>query len=113
MYALGERFDMTFTDRYTPFSPEQQLDAHMVIKNIPAGEYTVTETLLNRHSGSAFDMWVSMGATDDLSTSELCTLAARSTPAVNKYKVSSKGHTIELDALLDMLEVRLLAIKPV
>ncbi len=113
LYALGERFDMTFTDRYTPFSPEQQLDAHMAIKNIPSGEYTVTETLLNRHSGSSFDMWVSMGATEDLSTSELCTLAARSTPAINKYKVSTKGHTIELDALLDMLEVRLLAIKPV
>ena len=104
---------MTFTDRYTPFSPEQQLDAHMLIRNVRPGDYMVTETLLNRHSGSSFDMWVSMGATEDLSASELRTLAARSTPAINKYKVSTKGRTIELDALLDMLEVRLISIKPV
>ena len=104
---------MTFTDRYTPFSPEQQLDAHLLIRNLPAGDYMVTETLLNRHSGSSFDTWVSMGATEDLSGSELLTLAARSTPAINKYKASTKGHTIELDALLDMLEVRLISIKPV
>ena len=112
LYALGERFDMTFTDRYTPFSPEQQLDAHLLIRNLPSGDYMVTETLLNRHSGSSFDTWVSMGATEDLSGSELLTLAARSTPAINKYKASTKGHTIELDALLDMLEVRLISIKP-
>lgn len=37
----------------------------------------------------------------------------RPTPAINKYKASTKGHTIELDALLDMLEVRLISIKPV
>ena len=112
LYALGERFDMTFTDRYTPFSPEQQLDAHMLIRNMPAGDYTVTETLINRHSGSSFDMWVSMGAVEDLSAAELNTLAARSTPAINKYSVSAKGNTIELDALLDMLEVRLISIRP-
>ena len=103
---------MTFTDRYTPFSPEQQLDAHLLIRNLPAGDYMVTDALLNRRSGSSFDTRVSMGATEELSESELLTLAARSTPAINKYKASTKGRTIELDALPDIPEVRLISIKP-
>jgi hypothetical protein len=47
-----------------------------------------------------------------LSAAELGTLAARPTPAINKYRVSAKGNAIELDAILDMLEVRLIQIKP-
>lgn len=112
LYALGERFDMTFTDRYTPFMPEQQLDVHLSIKDVSPGIYTVTETVLNRHSGSAFDTWVSMGATDRLNDAELNTLAARSTPAINKYEITAGRKAIELDALLDMLEVRLIRIEP-
>ncbi len=113
LYALGERFDMTFTDRYTPFMPEQQLDVHLSIKGVPGKAYTVTETVLNRHSGSSFDLWVSMGAMDVLTDCELRTLAARSMPAINKYEISTADHTIALDALLDMLEVRLITIKPI
>ena len=29
LYAKGERFDMIFTDRYTPFSPDKYLDVHI------------------------------------------------------------------------------------
>ena len=112
LYALGERFDMTFTDRYTPFTPEQQLDVHLTIREVPYATYTVTETILNRHSGSSFDTWLSMGATDGLTEEELSTLAARSTPAISKYTASAKGRALELDALLDMLEVRLIRLEP-
>lgn len=111
LYARGERFDMTFTDRYTPFSPENQLDAHISIRDIPNGEYTVTETIVSRHSGSSFDTWLSMGAPDRLTANEQKTLAARSVPAISKYRSSIQNGVLELDALLDMLEIRLLRIE--
>ena len=37
LYALGERFDMTFTDRYTPFDPVQSLDAHITLSDVKNG----------------------------------------------------------------------------
>ena len=111
LYAMGERFDMTFTDRYTPFSPEQMLDVHFVLKDCEDGEYMVTETIVNRNSGSSFDQWVAMGAEELYDPSELAALSARSTPAINKYRVSSENGTLRLDAMLDVLEVRLIEIK--
>ncbi len=55
---------MTFTERYTSFSPEQLLDVHLSIRDVEAGQYMVTETVINRASGSAFDQWVAMGAVE-------------------------------------------------
>jgi len=112
LYALGERFDMTFTERYTPFSPEQMLDAHLTLRDIGNGEYMVTETILNRSSGSAFDSWVSMGAVELTQKAELENLASRSMPAINKYTASAEDGTLRLDAMLDMLEVRLIVVEP-
>ncbi len=110
LYAQGERFDMTFTERYTPFSPEQMLDVHLNIHDVEAGRYMVTETLINRSSGSAFDQWLSMGAVELTEPAELETLAARSVPAISKYTVSAEDGVLRLDAMLDMLEVRLIHI---
>lgn len=110
LYAMGERFDMTFTDRYTPFDPVQGLDVHIRLQDVANGNYVVRETILNRKSGSAFDQWVDMGAMELDSDQEFKTLNALSTPRCNKYAVMTKDHVLELDAMLDMLEVRLVSI---
>ena len=110
LYAMGERFDMTFTDRYTPFSPEQMLDVHLSIRDVANGEYMVTETSVSRGSGSSFDQWLAMGAVELTEAAELVTLAARSVPAISKYPVSVGDGTLRIDAMLDMLEVRLIAV---
>ncbi len=112
LYALGERFDMTFTDRYTPFDPVQNLDVHLSLTDVANGKYLIRETILNRKSGSAFDQWVDMGAMELDSQQEYKTLAALSTPSCSKYIAQAKNHTLELDAMLDMLEVRLITIEP-
>ena len=111
LYAQGERFDMTFTDRYTPFSPEQSLDIHLTLTDVENGEYLVRETLINRRSGSAFDQWVAMGALELDRPEEYGNLAAGSLPAYSKYQTTARRHALELDAMLDMLEVRLLEIE--
>lgn len=112
LYALGERFDMTFTDRYTPFDPVQQLDVHVALNNVRNGTYLVRETIVSRKSGSAFDQWVEMGALEPDRQQELAVLEAHSIPRCGKYLTDAKNHTLELDAMLDMLEVRLIIIEP-
>ena len=112
LYALGERFDMTFTDRYTPFDPVQHLDVHLTLNNVKNGSYVVRETVVSRKSGSAFDQWVDMGALEPDTRQELTVLEAHSIPSCTKYIADAKNHSLELDAMLDMLEVRLLVISP-
>ncbi len=113
LYAVGERFDMTFTDRYTPFSPEQSLDVHVVLDGVPNGTYTVRETIVNRKHGSAFDKWLEMGALEPDSWQELEILKALSVPLCSKYHAKAEKHTLSIDAMLDMLEVRLITVSPV
>ncbi len=113
LYAMGEFFDMTFTDRYTPFSPEQMLDIHLSIQDVPDGSYMITETVVNRNSGSSFDQWIAMGAVELTGAHELNTLSSRSVPAINKYIVQADDHALHLDAMLDMLEVRLITVSPI
>lgn len=113
LYALGERFDMTFTDRYTPFTPEQAMDVHLHLTNIPDGTYLVKETVLGRESGSAFDLWVSMGATELSSQDELDALTRLSVPSFTKYTATAAQNVLELNAMLSMLDVRLLEISPI
>ncbi len=112
LYALGERFDMTFTDRYTPFDPVQSLDVHLALQAIPDGDYLVRETIVNRRSGSAFDRWIEMGGLELDSPQEYRTLEALSVPQCSKYLCTAKNGTLEISAMLDMLEVRLITIEP-
>lgn len=111
LYAQGERFDMTFSDRYTLFAPEQLMDFHITINNVQSGKYLVRETVLNRNSGSAFDKWVQSGAIEIDSEQELSSLLAQSVPVCSKYVIETADNTLKPDALLDMLEVRLLTVE--
>ena len=84
----------------------------MPFRDAEAGEYMVTETVVSRASGSAFDQWVAMGAVELSAPAELDTLASRSVPAINKYTVAAEDGVLRLDAMLDMLEVRLIVVSP-
>lgn len=110
LYAMGEKFDMSFTDRYTVFEPSQTLDVHLQISDVENGSYLVRETTLNRGNGSAFDTWVEMGALEPDNEEELETLRHKSVPMQSKYILPVKNGAIEADAMLDMLEVRLITI---
>lgn len=110
LYAQGERFDMTFTNRYTPFSPEQQMDVHLRLTDMEDGDYLITTESLGRHSGSVYDQWCAMGAVDPITAEDRDYLMRRSVPERNKYTVSATDGDLTLDALLDLLEVRLLLI---
>ncbi len=110
LYAAGEKFDMTFHDRYTPFAPEQSMDVHIKINHVRNGDYIVRETVVNRKYGSAFDEWLRMGGMELGCADELECLRLHAAPQITKYTVEAKKHTLELDAMLEMLEVRLIEV---
>lgn len=112
LYASGEVFDMTFHDRYTPFAPEQAMDVHFRLSDVENGDYTVRETVVSRRCGSAFDEWLRMGGLELEPGAELESLRMHAAPHISKYTAQAKHHTLELDALLEMLEVRLIEIEP-
>lgn len=112
LYASGESFDMTFYERYTPFAPEQSMDFHIHISGMENGSYTVRETAISRRHGSAFDEWLNMGGIELQGNEEIECLRMHSAPHISKYTAQAKRHTLELDAMLEMLEVRLIEILP-
>ena len=114
LYANGERFDMTETDRYTVFANSDPINIRLTLSNIPAGSYKISETYVNRKHGSSFDQWVSMGALEPTSLEEYDLLKKASVPGFHQSltEVSTDG-ILKLDAQLELLEIRLIQISPV
>ena len=112
LYAKGEKFDMTFTDRYTPFSPDKYLDVQIEMLHMTAAHYLVKELSVSRSSGSAYDQWLAMGAIEPDTPEEKEVLKALSTPHLNQYTADPEDGILKLSAMIDMLEVRLILISP-
>lgn len=110
LYAMGERFDMTETDRYTMFEPSESLYLELELQDMENKEYSLTEYILNRYHGSLYDAWIEMGSEDPVTSMEQDFLKARSVPALRKSKVTAKNGTLTLRPQLELLEVRLMII---
>lgn len=57
IYASGDVFDMTYNNRYTPFTTPVVKNYNIRLNNIESGRYEIQEKILNRKHGSAFDKW--------------------------------------------------------
>ena len=107
LYANGETFDMTFTDRYTPFPNGAKKRFSVLLEGLDSGEYRITESILNRDHGSSFDKWVQSGAMPVETSEDIEYLRCISLPAVRKRTVTVKNGKLELSFTLDTHEVRL------
>lgn len=111
LYALGERFETTATNRYAMFEPSQTFDLKIDLQDIPDKTWSVREYQLNRTSGSLFDAWKDMGCIDPENKEELNFIKAKSVPALRKYRISPKDNTLTLDLHMELLEVRLIILQ--
>jgi len=107
LYANGETFDMTFTDRYTPFPNGAKKRFSVLLEGLDAGTYLITESILNRDHGSSFDTWVHSGAMPVETTEDIDYLRCASLPAVQKRTTIVKNSKLEMSFTLDVHEVRL------
>ena len=108
LYAACEAFDMTPTNRYTPFGTEQRREFEIRIENMPTGGWHAVEYSISRSSGSAFDKWVEMGAQPLENGEEVTLLQSLSRPMINKYTLHTAASALTVNAILDMLEVKLI-----
>ena len=112
LYASGEQFIVSYEDRYNLFEPQQTLDAHIRIEDVPEGDYLVKETSISRKSGSVYDLWLESGGIEPIGKDEMEMLKQKSGPMITNYMIHTSQSLIELDAILDMLEIRLITISP-
>ena len=66
LFASGELFDITETNRYTAFDTTKDLDVSLQLTDIANGNYNVKEYFVNRHHGNAYDIWLEMRAMQQL-----------------------------------------------
>ena len=105
----GETFDMTYTERYTPFPQLGKKDLSVELNNIPAEKCMIKEQIINQEYGSAFDKWLEMGACE-LDKEDIEYLKNASAPKITKYAMDITDNTLKLSFLLSPLEVRLIEI---
>ena len=109
LYAQGEIFDMTFTQRYTPFAEVGKMDISLELTNLPGITAEIREISLGQKSGSSFDEWVRMGAIK-LSKTDIEYLKNISMPRLNVRRETINKDTLAINAALDPLEVKLIII---
>lgn len=112
LYASGELFDMTFTNRYTPFLNGKIKKFTIPLTGLTDGPWTVTETIVNRESGSSFDNWVAFGALPLKTEREIDYLKSISLPKILKRQITVADHMFPITAELAPHEVRLVELTP-
>lgn len=112
LYASGEIFDLTFTNRYTPFSKHSSLKVVLPLRKLSEDKYQLTETIINKKYGSSFDKWLELGGLPLENMQDIEYLKSASLPRIQKKIVSPENSILTITAELEPLEVRLIEIKP-
>lgn len=113
LYAEGELFDMTLTNRYCAFEAGADMKVVIPIEGFTNGTYYITETRINKNNGSCFDKWLEMGAIEKLSKEDLEYLDASSLPSKKITKELVKDTKITISRNLAPHEVILLEVKKI
>lgn len=109
LFAQGETFDMQFTERYTPFNKLGTMDLSLELCDLKAASCVIREHIVNQSFGSAFDEWIRMGA-QPLSSTDIEYLKNLSVPKLYVRKETIENNTINYNASLEPLEIRLIEI---
>lgn len=113
LYAAGELFDMTFTNRYTPFPHQSGKRFVLSLQGLSQRRYTCTEQVLNRRVGSSYDKWVELGAHPLDTREEAAYLQSASMMQLNKQTLDTEDGCLTLDRDLEPFEVRFLELTPI
>jgi xylan 1,4-beta-xylosidase len=110
LFASGELFDMTETNRYTPFDMSNRLQFQIKLTDLDNGNYCIKELFVNREYGSAYDIWLKMGAVP-LDPSDVEIIKGYCVPGMYKqYRLIGTGF-YEYSPVLEPLEIRFAEIK--
>ncbi|MDN4474726.1 helix-turn-helix domain-containing protein [Demequina sp. SYSU T00192] len=112
LFASGERYDMTYLERYAPFAEVGRMDFSLELTGLDPGRYRQREEVINAEHGSAFDTWLRMGA-PAIDRQAVDYIRQVSVPdlIVNDVDADADG-TLMVSAVLEPLEVRVIELVP-
>ena len=110
IFSSGELFDMTDTNRYTPFPELTRQEVSFQLTDLANGRYRVSESFVNQKAGSSFDTWVEIGAPEDLTPYDIEHLKAASFPGRRITEENVSDRTLIYKQILEPLEVRLVQV---
>ncbi|OOM52948.1 beta-xylosidase [Clostridium beijerinckii] len=113
LYAAGEVFDMTFTNRYTPFPKTNIFKVILPFINLSEICYELTETIVNKNYGSSFDKWLELGGLPLQNKTDIDYLKSVSLPRIQKKIINTEHKSLTITAELEPHEVRLIELKPI
>lgn len=112
IYASGDVFDMTYNNRYTPFTTPVVKNFDIRINNIDKGKYEITEQVINRKHGSAFDKWNECFPENrELNKDEIQYLKDTVQPLRKRFSISIDSSVYDYVAHMEPHEVRLIIFK--
>ena len=113
IYAQNKTYNMTESDRYTPFAEQRRHNFHFRIGGIGCRQVAeATEFIINRSHGSAFDKWVEMGSPGQgislsLDRYRLEILKAATYPLTHTISLYVTDGLLDYSCTLEPLEIRL------
>lgn len=111
LYARGIMFNTTFTERYHAFDHAANKAIDFSLSGIQNGIYQITEQIVNRHYGSAFDKWIETGAIDPITQEDTDILSRLSQPMLYKKQLQVENGNLPFCMTLEPLEIRLVEIE--
>lgn len=112
LFASGELFDITDTNRYTAFDISKKLSISLQLNDIENGDYNVKEYFVNRQYGNAYDIWINMGALP-LTPEDSDLLRGLCVPGFHQSRLYTDRHTLTYLTELEPFEIRFAEISPV
>lgn len=109
LYRNSDQSALSYEQRYNIYEATEHLNVHLMLTMEP-GRYQIKKSGINRHSGSAYDLWVTMGAPKLLDQTVLDYIKSKSIPDMVHSTVIVSNQLI-LDQLLSPHEVTLIELE--
>lgn len=110
LFASGELFDITETNRYSAFDMSRKLRINFSLNDLVNGRYEIREYFVNREHGSAYDIWLSLGGVP-INPKDTNLLRGLCVPGFHKELRLIEKNQISYTTVLEPLEIRFTEIK--
>lgn len=111
LFAAGDSIGVTPTSRYAPFDMTRRIAVSIPLTGMEDGRYVVKEYFVNRDCGSAFDLWVRMGAMP-LSSADSEVYRRTCVPGFHSEYLDCENGQLTYSPTLAPLEIRFAEISP-
>ena len=111
LYRYRQAAEHTRTKRYKVFKSAQDRVFNLQLTGVLDGEWAMQRFLVGRGGGSAYDLWLTMGAPEHMTKAECAQLDAASAPLFTLHSVQALNETLIVSARLAPHDVVVLLLR--